>query len=489
MKPLVELRVLSGPALGAVVELPAGRYTVGADDACDIVLAADTIVTGHHLTLEIRQTPTGVDVVVHPLDGRRVVLNGVDLAKEGALLAQGEVLSLGFTALAWRPCGESWGPITLVPLEFAQALTQAASDKATVAAKVENLPQTVSVVTESSDAPESASFGAGESTASRNIRNGLILFTLLLVGALAVLIHVEKGVSRAASARMLTDELERAGIKTVMVLEAEDPGALLLRGTVADDKTLSVLARIAGAQPLRTYLDVRVGADLLRVARETLNAHDFYPEVSYEDGERLHLALYLKDTLTETRLLELGRDLPRLAQATRKVAYAHDVAPLLQKELRALGLDDGRVVYLPGKVSLPYRLTPDVEQPLAEALSRVRQSLGVPIVFQVDFVDGGGKLVPGMDVNSIAGGMPVLTATPTAVDDDAHAPGWKNALGGLTVMSVTLDAIPFVTMSNQQKFFPGAVLPNGVSLISIHTDHLVLQKDQETFTYLLKEMP
>jgi type III secretion system YscD/HrpQ family protein len=499
MKPLIELRVVSGPALGAVIELPAGRCSVGADDTCDIVLAADSTVAGRHLALDIRQSAAGVEVEALPLEGGRVVLNGVELAEAGAAVPPGEALGLGFSALAWRPAGEPWEPITLVTLEFAQSLiqTRTPQDKATGA---ETESPVAEAAGEHADDPEvTADADTGDKTPARGAlwkRSGLSALALAVVTlvALVVLVYTHTGVSRAAQVQALAEELERAGIKTVVVLEAEDPDALLLRGVVADDESLNALTRIAGAQPLRTYLNVRVGDDLLRVVRETLNAHDFYPEVSYADGDRLHLALYLKDALTENRLLELGQDVPRLAQASRKLAYAQDVAPLLGKELRALGLDAERVAYLPGKVLLPYQLTPDARQQLAAALNRVRQSLGVPIVFQVEA--GGGERValsaPG-DNDDAPGFTPVLPATTASAtmtgDPTRTAEGKNAALGALTVMSVTPGAIPFVTMSDQQKFFPGAVLPNGISLVSIHTDRLVLQRDQEIFTYSLKETP
>ncbi|GHT93573.1 hypothetical protein FACS1894116_05870 [Betaproteobacteria bacterium] len=487
MKPLIALRVLSGPALGAVIELPAGRYSVGTDDSCDVVLVADSTVAARHLALEIRQSAAGVEVVAAPLEDGRVVLNGGELAPAGAAVPPGEALGLGFTALAWRPVGEAWEPITLVTLEFAQALlqTRTPEDKVTDAGPESPLAVAAS---EHADEPVTAEVDTGGKTPERGgHRRSLVLFALVLsvvVLALVALTYAKTDDARAAQVQALAGELERAGIKTVVVLEAEDPHALLLRGVVADDSALKALVQIASAQPLRTYLDVRVGDDLLRVLRETLNAHDFYPEVSYTDGDRLHLALYLKDALTENRLLELGQDVPRLAQATRKLAYAQDVAPLLGPELRALGLDDTRVAYLPGKVVLPYPLTPDAMEQLAAALDRVRQRLGVPIVFQVDAGRAGAGAAPGF--------VPVLTtnATATMKGDPAPAAEVKNAaLGSLTVMSVTSGVIPFVTMSDQQKFFPGAVLPNGVSLVSIHPDRLVLQKDQEIFTYSLKETP
>ncbi|GHU32805.1 hypothetical protein AGMMS50256_23550 [Betaproteobacteria bacterium] len=504
MKPLLELRVLSGPALGAAIELGAGRYVVGADDGCDVVLAADTSVAGRHLTLEIHAQPNaadGIRVEARPVDGERVALNGIALPEEGATLAKGEAVGLGFTALAWRPCGEPWGPITLVPLEFARLAPGTAAVSETVA--VSAPPETAGEPSAADLAPDLASgaTGAGNdetrvpapapaSALSRWGGASLILLALLFVLAL---VYTKTDHSRDAAAQALADELERAGIHTVTVLEAEDSKALLLRGEVADDEALDALTRIASAQPLRTYLEVRVGQDLLRALQETLNAHDFYPEFSYADGGRLHFALYLKDGLTESRLLELGRDIPRLAQASRKVVYAQDVAPVLARELRALGLDDARVNYLAGKVRLPYRLTPEAGQQLALALARVRQSLGVPIAFQMhgaaaDSVAAGavGAVGATTENEQRPDFAPVHAAEAQA---EVTANDAKNGLGGLDVMSVTLGAMPFVTMSDRQKLFSGAVLPGGFVLVGIHTDRLVLQKDQETFIHSLKETP
>jgi hypothetical protein len=127
-------------------------------------------------------------------------------------------------------------------------------------------------------------------------------------------------------------------------------------------------------------------------------------------------------------------------------------------------------------------------------LNRVRQSLGVPIVFQMDADEGERAALDGDDDASgfVLRFAPALSSMTTVAATGAPArPSEEKsaALGELTVMGVTSGAIPFVTMSDQQKFFPGAVLPNGVSLIGIHPDHLVLQRNQEIFNYSLKEAP
>jgi hypothetical protein len=112
VKPLLELRVLSGPSLGAVIELGPGTYVIGSDGGCDLVLAADASVAGRHLELRVREVGGVPDVWARPPEGG-IVINGVETAQEGAALPKKAVLGAGFTALAWQVPGESWGKITL----------------------------------------------------------------------------------------------------------------------------------------------------------------------------------------------------------------------------------------------------------------------------------------------------------------------------------------------------------------------------------------
>ncbi|MDR2788750.1 MAG: type III secretion system inner membrane ring subunit SctD [Candidatus Accumulibacter sp.] len=494
MKPLLELRILSGPALGAAIELGAGTYTIGADDACDLVLAADASVAGRHLELQVRE-PKGLppEVFARPLEGE-IAVNGAAVMEAGMPLLQGEVLGLGFTALAWQPIGGTWGAITLAPLEFARL---------TIPETVETV-QEVAAAEKTDDAavtepPEPEASPAGEEeTAVRGTRRPLwvglgiavIVLALLALGVTLAIANLPP--SPEAAALRLRAALDAAGFQKIRV----EPGvahALALRGMVENDQELRRVFRLAQGLPFRVHVaELRVGNDLLRTMRETLNAHGFFPDVRYADsangpGGGLVLALYLKDSMVETGMISsLSQDVPELETALRKVVYAQDVAPVLERELARLDLAGERAIYLSGKVVLPFNLDFRAQQALEVALETVRTTLGVPVVFQVSADDpaSGAAAAP-------ADGTPADVPPDGSLDLAGKSGGSAapDALGGLKIMSVTLDRIPFVTMSDQQKFFPGAVLPSGATLVSIHPERLVFQNGADTITYSLKEEP
>ena len=151
MKTLAELRILSGPAAGASMELGAGEYRLGSAEDNDIVLLADKSLAAQHLRLIVRENPAlegGVDVQAIPL--ARATMGGGELPQTGVNLPAGELLALGLTALAWRPPEALWPPLTLVPLEFAQRLLGERQDTAPAANPPPDAPS-------SPDRPDEAS--------------------------------------------------------------------------------------------------------------------------------------------------------------------------------------------------------------------------------------------------------------------------------------------------------------------------------------------
>jgi type III secretion protein D len=509
MKPFLELRILSGPALGAVIELAAGTHVIGANNACDLVLVADTSVAGRHLELQVRkQAGLPPEVFVRPLEGE-IVVNGAAVAKAGVPLLQGEVLGLGFTALAWQPIGGLWGTITLAPLEFARLAVAEESAAGTVEPETAREASAVEAVKPEAAAEErpvsKTPPGAEGDIAVREAQKRMSWAGLAIAAACFLLLTLGVALGLAllppspkAAAQQLRTALDAAGFREIRV----EPGlahALVLRGEVEDDQELRRVLHLTQGLPFRVHVaELRVGDDLLRITRETLNAHGFFPEVRYRKGKDkdaggggndngnndLALSLYLKDSMVETGMLAtLRQDVPRLATASRKVVYAQDVAPVLEQELSRLGLEGERAVYLSGKVLLPFRLDFQARQELETALESIRTTLGVPVVFQVAADGNSANLA-----HSLAGGNAVPVDGSLNAIGESGGSAAPTVLGGLEVMGVTLDEIPFVTMSDQQKFFPGAVLPGGATLVGIHSDHLVFQNGAETITYPLKEM-
>lgn len=61
-----------------------------------------------------------------------------------------------------------------------------------------------------------------------------------------------------------------------------------------------------------------------------------------------------------------------------------------------------------------------------------------------------------------------------------------DVLGGLTIVGVTIEPVPFVSMKDGQKFFVGGRLPSGYVIREISTEQLVLEKDGKIVTKLFE---
>ena len=126
------LYVFSGPHLGACVELAEGRWVVGSDDACDIIL---TGLAPRHAVLDISSEDNAFPVlVVTPLDGP-LRLQGeepVEPAEAGGPLRPpaGSAWYLGVTCFAWNRPGVPQE--SLVPELSPHARTAGAEEAAPV---------------------------------------------------------------------------------------------------------------------------------------------------------------------------------------------------------------------------------------------------------------------------------------------------------------------------------------------------------------------
>lgn len=109
------LKILSGPHKGAEMELTPGDWTMGSSSACDLVLS-DQGVMEEHLLLRVEEDAS---IVLHPLHGAAVLLDGAPLPEEGASLLPYVVFSLGETQACTGPVKEAWPEISLpVPVQL-----------------------------------------------------------------------------------------------------------------------------------------------------------------------------------------------------------------------------------------------------------------------------------------------------------------------------------------------------------------------------------
>jgi type III secretion system YscD/HrpQ family protein len=104
------LRVLSGPHLGDEMSLRPGRYAIGTDDDCDIVLS-DSRLAQRHAFLIVSDD----QVSVEPGDGA-VTVDGANIDGRVVVADFAPVL-MGMTALALGPANAPWPDIVLTRAE------------------------------------------------------------------------------------------------------------------------------------------------------------------------------------------------------------------------------------------------------------------------------------------------------------------------------------------------------------------------------------
>ena len=110
------LRILSGPHNGAEMSLLPGRYIIGRDKDCDIVLS-DAALAAQHAALVI----DGDSVIFEPLEGSAL---GADGAVDQQIpLADFNPIVIGATALALGPQKETWPTIELPKPDQSSVLT------------------------------------------------------------------------------------------------------------------------------------------------------------------------------------------------------------------------------------------------------------------------------------------------------------------------------------------------------------------------------
>jgi type III secretion protein D len=477
----VELRILSGPHLGAAALLGLGRHVFGSDDSCDFVLT-DATVAPRHLALTVSggDDDDRISVVAQPLEAE-VAFKGRILAAEGETVEPGVPLGLGFTALAFRPVGEDWTPVTLTPLEYLPqpVSTEPGDDKKEIDdSGPEPSEEKASVAEETAgDGEERAEAEAptvGKKRGSLKLWAGLaVLLTLMISMFYGLWGSSEPALDRAARIRSILETNNFRG------LNVEAGGeAVTISGTLADDREVARLVDLVRGQPTKVYLKVSVTNDRIRAVKDALNAHGFYPEVSLGEAG-LTVAAYMKDSLVEAKAFGyVGNDV-RDAVAERRIVYRERLEEVLLEELGRAGLPGLPVTFADGHLDFPVELTIEARRNLERAVSGVGRRLGIPVFYRIVSPEGvASPSLPG----------PLEQPLPEEAPKEVPlTPTEASPLGGLKVTGVTLAPLKFVSTGDGQKLFIGSVLQSGYTIEEINNGEIIMSRDDHRIVHKLGE--
>lgn len=474
----VQIRILSGANLGADIVLTDGRWVVGRDDSCDIILA-DPSLEARHVSFIV----SDAGLQFEPLDG--TVTDAADEAV-GSDLAAGGVYKLASVLFAWGPKDAPEGFWETVQLTLkglsAPAEPKAPEEEAPEASAEESASEEAAdaapAFPKEADAEEKP---AEKKSSSKAVAAAVAVAVLLSAGVAGwwgwTHQNHESAEDRAAAVLKETARHVKAAGFTNVIVKQESSGALRLTGSVKNDEERGRLVALARLMEAPATLDVTVDSDYTEPLKSAFNTLDFWPEVTLTTSpanpkeKTVNVAAYMMTNVTEEQAFQnVLKDLPSTDGVTikRKILYQDDVAKLFSKAFYDTGVVGAKLTYLPGRVKLVTTLTPDRKEKLDLALAAVKRSSPVPLTIDV---------VNEADQNA-AVREKKIAATPKP-SSDPMKPGFR-------VSGVSGGALKFVTLSTGEKVFAGGRLPGGFVLETVQYDKLVLSKNGKRVIYPLR---
>jgi type III secretion system YscD/HrpQ family protein len=460
--PLFILKVLSGPHLGAEVQLGAGEYRIGRDLDCDVVLSDHSLAPEHAL---LAIAPEGIRVQSR---AGEVVIDRRLHEDPARLLPFFTMLALGTTVLTVGPEAATWPNL--------QPPVPGIGESAPPAAVVEGAASRAAV----QEALPPAATVATKHTAGRHATGvRLAAVSVLLAAAIGVLPFLGRGDQQQTTApdleRLVMSEdagrdpaaatpeaairqrVADLGLAGKLAVEPDGAERWLVRGHVqtADERQAVEAALDELELPLR--YQVMVDAQLEQVARDTLTALGRRLDtVTVEDGV-LTLAGFIPEASDLQRAVDIvGRDVRGLRSIDNRVETERSILAAMQRRLA----DDG----LGGLIRL------DLENGQIIARGRVGGDRAEAWRALFDsFVEDFGRY-----------GMPIVSEVVRVQDDTAPATVQLDvrAVGGIGRQS-------WVILGDGEKYLEGSLLPDGWRIERIGAAEIVLARGGQRYTHQL----
>ncbi|MCR5814022.1 MAG: type III secretion system inner membrane ring subunit SctD [Desulfovibrio sp.] len=492
------LHVFSGVHLGAQIELAAGTWLLGSDDACDLILMG---LAPRHARLTVR-AESEVQVLAAPEAGALFV-DGEEVQEEVSLVC-GQAWYLADTCFAWNlPHVQQE---TIIPQKsFAQAsnasvrtnggeedaLSQATEEPVQTAEPVERVDP---VQPEADFQPVSMEAPPAKQPRSFWEKWRRPLPLLVLAFLLVVLsITFSTGPSRGEYPEIVGKILTEAGFADLAVTPRW-PG-VEVRGSVPTSADLERLSSAVGDVSFPVYLEVAVDNDLLQAVRNALGVRGFSPVVTMvrRAGEaRVRIAAFMRDSLVEAEAFgQLEKDVPSPPFKERRILHEDEVVPIILAALHKEHLENIRPVCLPGRITLTGNFSFEVRQILEELKAKLSAQFGIPLFGENIFVasEPAVRRTPQHSEKSANLHLPAAQSNPAANKDTFEAgkvPHASDPLGGLKVTGVFTAPLLFIITDDGKRFFQGAILPNGNVLERITSSELTLRSANGIISYPLR---
>ncbi|MBF0103130.1 MAG: FHA domain-containing protein [Desulfobacterales bacterium] len=454
------LKILSGPHLGAEIELRESSYIIGQSEECDLILT-DLTVAEKHLKINIAKDKLSVTALDAPvfIAGKKLD-NGKDIP-----LALFQAVAIGSTYFAIGIIGHSWPDIQF-PATF--VLNEEKSTKEELVNKPTDHDQTIPVPDQPDEAPADDD---NTSLKPNNRKKNMILLSFLLIFSLLLLFfqqrHTEEPLAVIEPQQNHTDELKDRIIKILAKLDLKDIKLIqdknnqwLLQGYVAQGNDLKTLHTELSYLPEQIKTQIWVDEELAKICQEVLlNLGNNLKAASIGQGKIIIKGIVDDKKQMDRALAEIKQDVAGITQLENQIISLEEIIVFCFRMNDEHGLK--------GKIRFDYQhnrllalgsLNDDELERWRLSYAKILERYP-DVEIQEDFK------------SPILGGA---ENQPTV-----HA----QLQPKLSISGVSIGPIRYITQTDGSKLFEGSVILNEYVIKSIFSDRIILTKNGENFQY------
>lgn len=469
------LHIFSGYHIGAELCLYQGKYVFGSDDVCDFILS-DKNIAGKHFLLEITAKPLTLDkdseqeyeVKVTPLDGK-AALNHTEIHEE-TVWEQGSVLSANEIIFAWAKDNMPECIQTIY-----HSLYQ--NPEQNTAPQAQQNTEEIQSSNNTAIEPENDNIIDTENNSNKQSlqqklkspKNLLVIFLAVLTLSTLVFTFTPFEKQELKDTQLMQKMLAEQGFSQIDVITADE--GIFWQGIIENDSEQAKLYHLAQSMHFPVHLELVVKDDLIRTFKQIMGLEDIYPTIKI-DKDSIFIGYYVKDALfqqiAEKALFEM---FPKYGELEEKITEKTIYEPELKEKLLAFQEKYPLVKLDPafdkGKLLFKANYSRQEKEEIKTVFAELEEDLGFKVEY--DF----------MEVNAPHKNNPLQQQTANSLEQ-------KTNKMNFVVTSVNVDAIPFITLSSNEKIFIGGVLPNGGILEGIGLTELTINNNGTLTIYPLR---
>lgn len=484
MSQCLSFRFLAGSNLGAVFTLASGEYTLGNTSECDIELDEQGVQNVAAIRIDDKQ-----HAAVRLISGR-ALLNGKELSHEYQPFRAGEILAIGFSAVAYLTAGQTLESIDLSALGFDGKKTEDSPNKTSAQSAAQSNKTPAGFKDESRRQDEAQKKPAAPAhffSLPRALVTaaGLVLLFLALLSLIAGSVLFGKRAQEREALAAAEAYLEDSGFSKITPAFADE--VIVFKGEVASDDDFTRFASNLPQLPFAAVLEVRVRDKLLTDLEKTCAVHGATVRAEYLNNKEGSIVLYgyVRDPYVKAQLVGNLRKELKLADLSAHFTDYERLKALIDEYQPAdfkvpLHLDRFKVYY-EGELTLED----------FESLKKLEKALEGEIHAPIAFEPLKNRDRSQIELYSFTNRDLNLATTQEKSDNESQGAAEEaqestQGFNAQDIVGVTMQPMRFVSMADGSRYFEGSVMPDGSVLREISVHALTLERNGEQFIHELK---